>query len=59
MPHDTNPRAVVKDPPFVLVFDIILLWKYGKIYINMPCVAGVAQLVEHLIRNDVQCYNHY
>ena len=52
MPDDTNPIAGVKGSHLVLAFDIILLWKYGKVYINMPCVAGVAQLVEHLIRNE-------
>ena len=31
---------------------MILLWKYGKRYINIIPVAGVAQLVEHLIRNE-------
>ena len=31
---------------------MILLWKCGKRYINIIPVAGVAQLVEHLIRNE-------
>ena len=28
------------------------MWKWIKKYIIMRCVAGVAQLVEHLIRNE-------